>query len=86
MYIYTYIYIYIYIYTLYEYTYISTCEGDKLREFGGIQPVSKKGRGLGAEILAFVQALMISPGLHKEGDLVSAKLGFNPITAQVFIF
>jgi hypothetical protein len=34
-------------------------KGDRIREYGGIQPVFKKGRGLGAEVLASVQALMV---------------------------
>jgi hypothetical protein len=85
LYVYMHKYGYFYIH-IYIYISIYNCEGDKIREYGGVQPVFKKGRGLGAEILAFVQALMISPGLHKEGDLVSVKLGFNPTTAQVLFF
>lgn len=35
----------------------------RIRQFNGVVPASKRGRGLGAEVLALVQALSASPGL-----------------------
>ena len=39
-----------------------------IKKFKGQPPVSKRGRGLGAEVLALVQALSVSPGYNTDND------------------
>jgi hypothetical protein len=53
-----------------------------IKKFKGQPPVSKRGRGLGAEVLALVQALSASPGYNENDKENGGDAGFSAWTGR----